>query len=167
MAKKVENLRSLLEYELKDLYSVEEMLTDALPKMAKNATNNDLKQAFQQHLDETKEQKNRLEKIAEIMDIDIEGETCEAMEGLIDEAEELLDQSANNEVTDAGLIASSQKVEHYEIASYGTARRYAEQLGLSDVEKLLRQTLDEEKNADKKLNEVALNQVNVSATEAH
>jgi len=159
----MKNLKELFEHQLKDLYSAENQLTDALPKMAKNATNSDLKKAFEDHLEETKTQKKRIEEICKDLDIDPSGEKCKAMEGLIKEAESFLDEVEDDEVKDAGLIAEAQRVEHYEISGYGTAVRYAKELGHDDIAKKLKETLDEEYNADEKLNKLAENRLNKKA----
>ena len=155
MSEKLKNLKDLLILELKDLYSAEEQLIKALPKMADKATNDKLRQAFEDHLEETEGQKERLEKVGEIMKIELSGETCKAMKGLIAEGKEIMGEDAEDEVMDQALIAAAQKVEHYEIASYGTVVHYAEILGLNKVYDLLSETLDEEKKADKKLNKIA------------
>lgn len=159
----MKNLEELFEHQLKDLYSAEDQLTNALPKMAKNATNSELRKAFEDHLEETKQQKKRLEEICEELDIDPKGEKCKAMEGLIKEAESFLDEVDDDEVKDAGMIAEAQRVEHYEISGYGTAVRYAKELGHDEIAKKLKQTLDEEYNADEKLNTLAENRLNKKA----
>lgn len=160
---KLNSLKDLFEHEIRDLYSAETQLTSALPKMAEKASDQKLKKAFESHLEETKKQKERLEKIGEICDINVKGEKCEAMAGLIKEGEEMLKIDASGEVRDAGLIGAAQRVEHYEIAGYGTARHYAKRLGLDDAVKLLEETLNEEKSADEKLNDIAINAVNEKA----
>lgn len=162
-SEKLNSLKDLFEHEIRDLYSAETQLSEALPKMAEKAGDKKLKQAFESHLEETKKQKERLEKIGEICDIKVKGEKCEAMAGLIKEGQEMLKIDASEEVRDAGLIGAAQRVEHYEMAGYGTARNYAKRLGLDDVVSLLEETLNEEKNADKKLNDIAINSVNEKA----
>ena len=158
----------LVELELKDLYSAEKQLTKALPKMAKAATNEDLKQAFESHLEETEGQIERLEKIFKQLDISYTRvEKCKAMEGLIEEGKDIMEEGLEPEVLDAALICAAQKVEHYEIAGYGCARTFAQQLGLEEVANLLQETLDEEGNADKKLNEIAESVVNQEAAAAN
>jgi len=158
-------LDDLLLHELKDLYSAENQLVKALPKMAKAATSEELQKAFQEHLEETKNQVQRLEQIFEELDGSSRGKKCKAMEGLIEEGKELIDEDAEDAVKDAGLIGAAQKVEHYEIAGYGTAIAWAKLLGNQKVADLLQETLEEEKAADAKLNELAESEVNVEATE--
>lgn len=160
---KVKTLNDLLADMVKDLYSAENQLIKALPKMAKKSSSTELKKGFEKHLEETMRQKERLEKVAEILDITPKGKKCAAMEGLIEEAEELISEIKDADVLDAGLIAAAQKVEHYEIASYGTICTFAKILGNNDVAKLLHQTLEEEKATDVKLTEVAEGMVNEKA----
>lgn len=160
---KIKNLRDLFEETIQDLYSAETQIISALPLMAKNASNAKLKNAFEMHITETMEQQNRLEEIAELLGIKPKGKTCKAMEGLIKETQELLKEDIDPEVLDAGLIAAAQKVEHYEIASYGTARVFAEHLGEAQIKALLEQTLEEEKNTDVKLTVIAESSVNKRA----
>ena len=160
---KLKNLEELFHHEIKDLYSAEKQLLEALPKMAKKAQDPKLKQAFESHLSETEEQKARLEKVCEILGISPGRTKCKAMEGLIEEGEDMIDENAEPEVKDAGLIASAQRIEHYEISGYGTAAHYAERLGKTDAAKLLRTTLDEEQNADTKLNKLAKGYINQKA----
>jgi ferritin-like metal-binding protein YciE len=152
-----------LEHEIQDLYSAEDQLVDALPKMAKAAKHAALKKAIENHLEETKKQKERLEKVADLLDMKPSGHKCKAMAGLIAEGEEILKEDAEAEVKDAAIIGASQRVEHYEIAGYGTARYYAKMLGENEVAKLLSQTLDEEKGADEKLNNLATEKINEKA----
>ncbi|HAV53902.1 MAG TPA: ferritin-like domain-containing protein, partial [Aequorivita sp.] len=156
----MKNLEELFEHQLKDLYSAEDQLTKALPKMVKNAHNSKLKKAFEDHLEETKEHKARLEEICDELDIDPKGETCKAMKGLIKEAEDFLDEVKDPEVKDAGMIAEAQRVEHYEISGYGTAVRYAKELGHDSIAKKLQKTLDEEYQADETLNDLAEDRLN-------
>jgi ferritin-like metal-binding protein YciE len=159
--------QDLLELELKDLYSAEKQLTKALPKMAKTATNGDLKQAFESHLEETEGQIERLERIFKQLDISYTRvEKCKAMEGLIEEGKEIMEEGLEPDVLDAALICAAQKVEHYEIAGYGCARTFAQQLGHEEVAELLQETLDEEGNADKRLTDIAESVVNLEATTA-
>jgi ferritin-like metal-binding protein YciE len=161
---KTKSFMDLFELELKDLYSAEKQLTKALPKMAKAATNEDLRQAFESHLEETEGQIERLETIFKQFDISFSRvEKCKAMEGLIEEGQELTEEGLEPDVLDAGLICAAQKVEHYEIAGYGCARTFAQQLGHADIAELLQETLDEEGNADKKLTEIAESVVNQDA----
>jgi ferritin-like metal-binding protein YciE len=157
------SLQDLFIHELKDLYNAETQLTKALPKMARAATDPDLKQAFETHFAETEAQIERLEKIFEKLDENPKGKKCKAMEGLIEEGKELMAEDAEAAVMDAGLIAAAQKVEHYEIAGYGTVRTYAEMLGNREAARLLQQTLDEEGNTDKKLTALAMQCINVEA----
>ena len=148
-------LKDLYIEQLRDLYSAETQLVDALPKMAQAASSADLKKAFQSHLDETKSQKQRLERIFSELGTTPGGETCKAMEGLIKEGEDIIHTSAQASVKDAALIAAAQRVEHYEMAGYGTVRTFANELGYDDAKSLLQMTLDEEGNANKKLNSIA------------
>jgi len=159
----LETLQDLLIDELKDLYHAEGQLTKALPKMVKAATNAELKKAFEVHLEETKAQIERLEDVFKLLDEPAKGKMCHAMKGLIEEATELMGEDADEDVMDAGLIACAQRIEHYEIAGYGTVRTYAKSLGHSDVSKLLQQTLDEEGATDKKLSKLAESTINVNA----
>jgi ferritin-like metal-binding protein YciE len=153
---KLESLQELLISELQDLYSAENMILKALPKMADKASSPELKAAFEEHLQQTKGHVARLDRIFDgIPDEDRDDKKCKAMEGIIKENEELLKEDAEPEVHDAGMIAGAQRVEHYEIAAYGTVRTYAELLGRDDWAQLLQQTLDEEKETDQKLNELA------------
>jgi len=164
---KTKGFTDLFELELKDLYSAEKQLTKALPKMAKAATNEDLKQAFETHLEETEGQVERLEKIFKQLDISYSRvEKCKAMEGLIEEGKEIIEEGLEPDVLDAALICAAQKVEHYEIAGYGCARTFAQQLGHEEVAALLQETLDEEGSTDKKLTELAESVVNPEALAA-
>jgi ferritin-like metal-binding protein YciE len=161
---KSKGFRDLFELELKDLYSAEKQLTKALPKMAKASTNDDLRQAFESHLEETEGQIDRLEKIFKQLDIAYTRvEKCKAMEGLIEEGKEIMEEGLAPDVLDAALICAAQKVEHYEIAGYGCARTFAQQLGHDEIANLLQETLDEEGSADKKLTEIAESVVNAEA----
>ena len=126
MPKKIKNLEDLFIYEIKDLYSAEKQLISALPRMAKQAEDEELKAAFETHLEETRKQKEKLEKVFELLEIKPAAKKCEAMAGLIEEGKELLDEDATPETKDAGLIACAQKIEHYEISGYGTAAHFAE-----------------------------------------
>ena len=153
----------MFQHEIKDLYSAETQLIEALPKMAKAASHKSLQEAFENHLAETKQQQQRLVKVAEHLGFDPKGETCNAMEGLIEEGEEMVEMDAESDVKDAGLIASAQRVEHYEIAGYGTAVTFAQMLGHREAEQLLQETLKEEKNADGKLNKLAESKINRDA----
>jgi ferritin-like metal-binding protein YciE len=160
---KLDNLRKLYINELRDLYSAENQLLKALPKMAKGASSDELRQAFESHLQETEGHVERLETIFEDLDESPKGKTCHGMKGLVEEGSEILEEEGEESVLDAGIIAAAQKVEHYEIASYGTVRTFAELLGEKDAAKLLQQTLDEEGAADEKLNELAEGIVNPEA----
>ena len=155
----MDSLQSLLEDELKDLYNAENQLVKALPKMAKKASNPKLKQAFTSHLAETEGHVKRLDRIAKLIDAKLTGKKCHAMEGLIDEGKEIMSEDGEEAVIDAALIGAAQRVEHYEIAAYGTVRAIAEQLGQKEVVRLLQQTLDEEGAADKKLTAIAEGEV--------
>ncbi len=149
------NLTDLLVHEVRDLYSAETQLLDALPKMAAAATNEDLKRAFNEHLQETKGHVDRLADAARVLKVTPSGKTCEAMKGLIKEGSEVISELADPMVKDAALIAAAQRVEHYEIAAYGSAACFADQADAHDVKKLLGETLDEEKSADEKLTKIA------------
>ena len=131
-----------------------------LPKVVEKVNDSILKQAFKDHLKETKEQKSRLEQICEELNISPTGETCKAMKGLIKETESFMDEAESEEVMDAGLIAEAQRVEHYEIAGYGTAVRYAKELGHKDIANMLQKSLDEQYNADNKLDKLAESRLN-------
>src|ERR1700730_11895764 len=160
---KLDNLRKLYIEELRDLYSAENQLLKALPKMAKGAASTELKQAFENHLEETEGHVERLEEIFEDLDESPKGKTCQAMKGLVEEGSEILEEDGEESVLDAGIIAAAQKVEHYEIATYGTARTWASLLGEEEAADLLQQALDEEGEANKHLNELAEEIVNPEA----
>jgi ferritin-like metal-binding protein YciE len=145
------SLKDLLVDELKDLYSAETQLLKALPKMAKAATSPALKQGFEKHTEQTQVHAERLEEIFEILDESPKGKTCKAMKGLVEEGAEAIEEDAPDAVKDANLIGAAQRVEHYEIAAYGTARAFAEILDEKRIVKLLQQTLAEEEATDKKL----------------
>jgi ferritin-like metal-binding protein YciE len=162
---KLDTLESLLVHELKDLLSAEKQLTKALPKMAKAASNEALRTAFQDHLEETKEHVNRLEEAFRLLEKSPRAEHCKAMEGLIEEGADLIEEEGEAQVKDAALIGAAQRVEHYEIAAYGTARTIAQMIGNDEVAKLLEETLEEEKAADEKLTDIAMNEVNTEAEE--
>ena len=159
----MESLQDLLIEQLQDLYNAEGQLAKTLPKMAKAATNEELKQAFLDHLEETKNHAVRLEQVFNLMDVPVKGKKCHAMEGLVEEGKEMMAEDAEPEVMDAGLIAASQRIEHYEMAGYGCVRTYANLLGNAKVVKLLQATLDEERAADEKLTELAESIINVAA----
>ncbi len=158
-------LMKLFENELKDIFWAEKALTAAIPKMIKQATSEELVAALEKHLEETNEQIARLEGVFASIDMKPVGKKCEAMAGLMKEAEGIIDECEPGAMRDAGIIAGAQKIEHYEIASYGTMRQFAETLELTEAVKLLEQTLDEEKLADEKLTIVAVSAVNVEAAE--
>jgi ferritin-like metal-binding protein YciE len=160
---KMKTLNDLFMHEIKDLYSAEKQLTKALPKMAKAASSDDLRQAFESHLHETEEHISRLEEIMQQFDIPNRAPKCKAMEGLIEEGKEILEEDMDDEVRDAALISAAQRVEHYEIAGYGCARTFAELLGHSDAQQILQRTLDEEKATDEKLTQIAMQHVNAEA----
>ena len=162
----VKSVQDLLIDELRDIYHAEKQLVKALPKMAKASKSDKLRQAIEHHLEETKGQVDRLEQVFDKLDARTRGKRCEAMEGLVEEAQEVMEEITTPEVLDAAMIAAAQKVEHYEIASYGSARALAEALGHNEVARLLEQTLDEEKQTDQKLNEIALSEVNQRALKA-
>jgi ferritin-like metal-binding protein YciE len=162
---KNENLRELLVEELKDLYSAENQLTKALPKVAKNASDPQLKKAIESHLKETEGHVQRLDQIFEQLEESPKGKTCEGMKGLIGEADERIKEGGEPAVLDAGLIADAQRVEHYEIAAYGSAKNFANLLGEKQIVSLLDATLKEEKAADEKLTSIA-ESVNVEAKAA-
>ncbi len=166
MAEGTNPLEELLLDELKDLYSAENQMVKSLPRMAKAASSPELRRAFERHLEMTRKQVERLEQIAESLDVRLTGKKCKGMEGLIAEGRELLEEDFDENALDAGLIGAAQKVEHYEIAGYGTARTHAEMLGYTKAAKLLQQTLDEEGATDKKLTALAESIINVEAVEA-
>ena len=166
MAEAMNPLEELLVDELKDLYSAENQIIKALPRMAKAATSPDLRRAFERHLEETRRQVERLDQIGEELQIKLSGKKCVAMEGLIEEGKELISEIDDEGALDAGLIGAAQKVEHYEIAAYGTARTHAEILGYRRIAKLLQQTLNEEGVTDKKLTQLAESIINVEAVNA-
>jgi ferritin-like metal-binding protein YciE len=168
-----QNLRDLYVHQLRDLYSAESQLIDALPTMAEKSSNPELQQVFRSHLNETKQQKSRLERVFKNLDLSPEGQTCHGMKGLIKEAKDflsgaskILGKNAPPEVVDAGLITAAQRIEHYEIAGYGTVATYAEIQGRLEDHELLGQTLGEEKMADQLLTRLASQGVNVRAARA-
>jgi len=162
---KMKTLNDLLVHEIKDIYSAEKQLLRALPKMASAATSPELQQALEDHLEETKVQVERLEQIMSSLEIGTRVPKCEAMEGLIEEGKNLLEEDIDPQVLDAAIISACQRVEHYEMAAYGCARTFAQILGMSEVAETLQTTLDEEGNADKKLTEIAMSFVNQEAVE--
>ncbi len=162
---KIESLKALLEEELKDIYSAEKQLTKALPKMAKKATSPELENAFREHLTVTEGHIDRLEQVFKLLGKPAKAKTCKAMQGLIEEGKEIMEEDMDDAVMDAGLIAAAQKVEHYEIASYGTVRTWAQRCGEDKAAKLLQQTLDEEGEADQKLTQLAESVINQEAND--
>lgn len=164
---KLESLRELFIEELQDLYSAEQQIIEAVPGMVEEASAPELKRAFNEHLEQTRNQVRRLDQIFDQLGnkVDREDKTCKGMEGIIDDAKELLDSDAEPEVMDAGMISAAQRVEHYEIAGYGTVRTYAQLLGRKDWAQLLEQTLEEEKETDRKLNQLA-GRINLEARAA-
>jgi ferritin-like metal-binding protein YciE len=164
---KMKTLTDLYVHELKDLYSAEKQLLKALPKMAKAATNDQLREALESHLEETETHADRLEKLLEEMDAaSTRVPKCPAMEGLVEEGKKALEEDMTDDVRDAAIICAAQRVEHYEIAGYGCARTFAQILGFEEAAQLLQQTLDEEKAADEKLTEIAMESVNAEAVTA-
>lgn len=151
----LETIEELLLDELKDLYSAEKQITKALPKMAKAASTPELKQAFESHLEETKGQVQRLEQIFEMLGKRGTGKTCEGMKGVLLEGSEIIEDAEKGSVRDAGLIAAAQRVEHYEMAGYGSVRAFAQLLGKSEMVQMLDATLSEEKAADSKLTQIS------------
>src|SRR3954454_6703615 len=158
----MDSLRDLFVEQLQDLYSAENQILKALPKMIKNAKSEQLKAGFQEHLEQTRQHVERLDQIFESLDEDAEGKTCKCMQGLLKEGEELMGEDADDEVMDAGMMSAARHVEHYEIAGYGTLRTYAELLGEKEAARLLQTTLDEEKLPDEKLTKLA-SKINVKA----
>lgn len=165
---KLETLRDLYHEQLKDLYSAETQILQALPKMIQHASHAELKQAFEMHLEETRNQVERLNRIAQMAGMSLSGHHCKGMEGVIAEGKELLEKvgQADPDVLDAGLITAAQRVEHYEMAGYGTARAYAELLGDNEAAHILQETLDEEGDTNKKLTQLAMSVVNRDAVAA-
>src|SRR5271165_3741549 len=159
----LQTLNDLYIHELKDLFSAEQQLVKALPKTAKAASNKELAAGFQEHLEQTKGHAERLEQILSSHKQSTRGPKCKGMEGIIVEGAEMIEEEADDEVKDAGLIAAAQRVEHYEMAGYGTARTYAKLLGDREGAKLLQTTLEEEKQTDQKLSELADSAINVAA----
>lgn len=160
----LEHLMNLYVDELKDVYNAEKQILNALPKMARNAKHEELRTAFENHRIMTEEQVRRLETIFDDLKMSGDGKKCVGMEGLLKEGEEMIEEGADPDVLDAAMISAAQRVEHYEIAAYGSLRTYAKQLGLTDHARLLQTTLDEEGNTDKLLTRIAENSVNRDAT---
>jgi ferritin-like metal-binding protein YciE len=151
----MENLQELFLEQLKDVYDAEQRITKALPKMAREATSEELSTAFEEHLEQTQEHVKRLERVFEIIGESPGKKTCKAMVGLLEEGEEIMKEDAPESVLDAGIISAAQKVEHYEMATYGCLRDWAQLLGLSEAVDVLQETLDEEGETDKRLTEIA------------
>lgn len=162
---KLESLTDVFHHELMDLYSAEKQLTKALPTVAKAVSGERLREALEEHQRQTEEHVRRLDEVASQLDVRIKGETCEAMEGLIEEAENLLDDNDPGDALDAALIAAAQRIEHYEIAAYGSASTFARRLGHDTAEQLLSETLREEREADEKLTTIAEGSVNEAAVQ--
>ena len=160
---KLNTLQKLYTDELRDLYNAENQLLKALPKMAKAASSEELKEAFEQHLEQTKGHVKRLEQVFEELDEKPKGKTCRAMKGLIQEGSEVLEEDGENSVRDAGIIVAAQKVEHYEIAGYGSVRTFAHLLGQNKAAELLQATLDEESETNEVLNRLAESVINPEA----
>lgn len=161
---KLNSLHDLYVHELQDLYSAENQIIKALPKMAENAGNQELRAAFEEHLRQTHDHVSRLERIFERLNESPKASKCQGMEGIIDEGKDLMDEDAAKPVGDAALIGAAQKVEHYEMAGYGTVRTFAQQLGYTQDASLLQQTLQEEELTDKKLTRIAESRTNIEAT---
>lgn len=160
---KQENLYDLYILELRDLYSAEDQILSTLPKVIEKTDSADLRKALQVHLEETREHATRLERIFEMHAVEVKKQKCKGMHGILEEGDELIGKDATPQVRDAAIISACQRVEHYEIAGYGTVRTYAEQLGLERAAALLADTLKEEKHADETLTEIANSRVNVQA----
>jgi ferritin-like metal-binding protein YciE len=159
----MENLEKLFEETLRDVYYAEKAILKNLPKMAKKAGSAKLKSAFEEHIDQTEEHVERLEQVFEMIGKAPRGKRCPAIDGLAEEASELMQEAKDDTVRDAGMLAAAQAVEHYEIARYGTLAAWADKLGMKDAVKLLRTTLDEEKATDMKLSDLALSEINIEA----
>lgn len=160
------NLQDLYLEQLRDLYDAEDQIIDALPEMIEGVSSEKLRTAFEEHLEETRDQSERLERIFQRHGEDPSGETCEGMRGLLEEGSEMVEMDGDSDAVDAGIIAAAQRVEHYEIGGYGTARQYAQQLGEGDDVGLLDETLSEEKSADEELTEIATETINRQAKAA-
>jgi len=166
MAKEPKMLDALFHDTLKDIYYAEKKILSALPKMAKAAESDDLRAAFEKHHDETEGQIARLEQVFEAIDAKPQGKKCAAIEGILDEGQEIIKEYKGSPALDAGMLAAAQAVEHYEISRYGTLRTWAEELGLEDVAKLLEETLEEEEATDRALTELAESAVNAAGEHA-
>jgi ferritin-like metal-binding protein YciE len=161
----METLQDLFLETLKDIYYAEKAILKALPKMAKKATSEDLAAAFETHRDETESQVTRLEEIFGILEKPARGKKCPAIDGIIEEGQEIMKEAEDDTVRDAGMLAAAQSVEHYEISRYGTLKAWAEKLGLDDIAELLDETLEEEKATDLKLTDLAESEINIEANE--
>ena len=161
----METLQELLVEELKDIYNAEQQLLKAMPRMVKKATSAQLRRAFETHMKETEAQVGRLEEVFEALGEKAKGKKCHAMQGLLEEAKEMMGEDMDDDVMDAALISAAQKVEHYEIASYGTVRTWAQLLGNKQAARLLQQTLDEEGKTDKLLSQLAESGINIEAAQ--
>ena len=161
----MQNLEDLLKEDLKDVLHAENQIVKALPKMIKKTSNAELKEAMSTHLEETKGHVERVEQVMELLGMPVRGKTCKAMQGIIEEGKEVMEEDAEDDVMDAALIGAAQKVEHYEIATYGTLCTYAELLGLKEAKRLLGQNLEEEKIADQKLTALAESVINLEAAD--
>lgn len=157
------NLKEVFEHELKDLYSAEKQLVEALPKMAESATSSKLKKAIEKHLELTKKQLERVEEIGKSLGATVTGHTCEGMKGIVKEGDGIIKEGKKGDALDAALIGAAQRAEHYEMAAYGTAVAHAKELGHKDVAKKLQKTLDEESKANEMLTEIAETSVNQRA----
>lgn len=162
----METLEQLFEETLRDIYYAEKAILKALPKMAKKASSEALASAFEEHIDQTEGQVERLERIFDMIGKSARGKRCPAIDGLAEEASELMQEAKNDTVRDAGMLAAAQAVEHYEISRYGTLAAWAEKLGMADAVPLLQQTLQEEKDTDGKLSQLALSEINIEAGQA-
>jgi ferritin-like metal-binding protein YciE len=165
MTKQLKSLDDLLVHELQDIYHAEGQITKALPKMIKAANHPELRAAFEEHLQQTEGQIERLERVFELLGVPAKGKKCEGMAGIIAEGQKALEEHPSPDVLDAALIAAAQKVEHYEIASYGCVATYAELLGYDQVHELLGQNLDEEETTDERLSDLAESVINVEAAD--
>jgi ferritin-like metal-binding protein YciE len=165
MAKQLKSLDDLLVHELQDIYHAEGQITKALPKMIKAASHPELRAAFEEHLQQTHGQIERLDRVFELLGVPAKGRKCEGMAGIIAEGQKTLDENAEADVLDAALIAAAQKVEHYEIACYGCVATYAEMLGYDQVHELLGQNLDEEETTDERLSDLAESIINAEAAD--
>jgi ferritin-like metal-binding protein YciE len=161
----MQTLHELFEETVRDIYYAEKKILKALPKMAKKASSEDLSAAFEAHLEETEGQVERLEQIFEMLGKSARGKTCPAIDGIIEEAEEVMKEAETDTVRDAAMLAAAQAVEHYEISRYGTLKSWAEKLGMTEAVKLLEETLEQEKATDVKLSDLAESEINIDAEE--